>query len=458
MTATKIQPGDDTHLTSLMAPHSLNFVTGADRAALLAYGRDVFSAARASQCLAKIEEPAAPAAVAPQGEYPPLPDPDSYLFQHEETGLTQYVDAQQVDWGFEKNNPRWKKCDGVFSESQLRAYFDLGRQAAPALEAPAAPAPAVPDGFALVPLRRLKNARALVDRGFRTEGSKILDELIAATPVLAAAPQAPAKGLPYEPTSDMLNAGRACDPALPFDTVRAIWWSMWRTAPQAPAAPDLRRENVNLHEALAWWRRDAKIRGDAVRLLMENLSDEDRLGDGRINTTRVRELLEPITRDTDEQSRDLDDSPAEAAPAAPAMPYTHVTPDCEDAGLLWAEIHHLRAAVQGPDGFASWQEAATAERAKRVAAERAAAGIPAVHTPWLPYLSDRADGVKGRYAIARHNPAGYREVWNLRRHCWSAFSDEVLTMDEALAILQKLTMPTAAPAAPAVDAAIAAKE
>ena len=70
MTATKIQPGDDTHLTLLMAPHSLNFVTGADRAALLAYGRDVFAAARDSKCLAQIEEPAgaAPAAVAPQGD------------------------------------------------------------------------------------------------------------------------------------------------------------------------------------------------------------------------------------------------------------------------------------------------------------------------------------------------------------------------------------------------------
>lgn len=88
--------------------------------------------------------------------------------------------------------------------------------------------------------------------------------------------------------------------------------------PAAPAAPDLKRENANLYEALAWWRRDAKIRGAAARLLMENLSDEDRLGDGRINTTRVRELLEPITRDTDEQPRDLGDSPATAAPAAPS--------------------------------------------------------------------------------------------------------------------------------------------
>lgn len=37
---------------------------------------------------------------------------------------------------------------------------------------------------------------------------------------------------------------------------------------------------------------------------------------------------------------------------------------------------------------------------------------------WVPYLSDRADGVKGHYAIARWNPRGYREVWNLRRHEW----------------------------------------
>lgn len=33
---------------------------------------------------------------------------------------------------------------------------------------------------------------------------------------------------------------------------------------------------------------------------------------------------------------------------------------------LWAEIHRLRAAVAGPAGFASWQDAATAERALRV--------------------------------------------------------------------------------------------
>lgn len=49
-----------------------------------------------------------------------LPEPDSYCFQHEETGLTEYVDAQQVEWGFEKNNPRWKRVGAAYSEHQVR--------------------------------------------------------------------------------------------------------------------------------------------------------------------------------------------------------------------------------------------------------------------------------------------------------------------------------------------------
>jgi hypothetical protein len=40
----KIIPGNNLHLTLLMAPYSLNFVTGDDRQHLLAYGRDVFVA------------------------------------------------------------------------------------------------------------------------------------------------------------------------------------------------------------------------------------------------------------------------------------------------------------------------------------------------------------------------------------------------------------------------------
>jgi hypothetical protein len=37
---------------------------------------------------------------------------------------------------------------------------------------------------------------------------------------------------------------------------------------------------------------------------------------------------------------------------------------------LWVEIHRLRAAVKGPEGFSSWQQAATAERVRRARYER----------------------------------------------------------------------------------------
>ena len=55
----KMAPGDDLHLTLLMAPQSLNFVTGQDREHLLAYGRSAFEAGQASKCLHQIAEPAA---------------------------------------------------------------------------------------------------------------------------------------------------------------------------------------------------------------------------------------------------------------------------------------------------------------------------------------------------------------------------------------------------------------
>jgi hypothetical protein len=67
---------------------------------------------------------------------------------------------------------------------------------------------------------------------------------------------------------------------------------------------------------------------------------------------------------------------------------------------------------------------------------------------WVPYLSDRADGVQGHYAIARWNPRGYREVWNLRRHTWGAFSDDVMSLEEADYLLQQITIPTRKPATP----------
>lgn len=63
-------------------------------------------------------------------------------------------------------------------------------------------------------------------------------------------------------------------------------------------------------------------------------------------------------------------------------------------------------------------------------------------TPYTPYLSDRADGCKGHYAVARLTPNGTREVWNLCRGGWSAFSDGVLSEAEAMNLLKEITMPS----------------
>ena len=49
--------------------------------------------------------------------------------------------------------------------------------------------------------------------------------------------------------------------------------------------------------------------------------------------------------------------------------------DESDPVRLWAEIHRLRADLQGPDGYATWKEAATAERVRRVRAENAVSSL-----------------------------------------------------------------------------------
>lgn len=66
---------------------------------------------------------------------PPLPTPDSYLFQHEETGVTQCVDGQQVEWGFENNNPRLQRIGGMFTESQMQAYARAALAPSPGVDA-----------------------------------------------------------------------------------------------------------------------------------------------------------------------------------------------------------------------------------------------------------------------------------------------------------------------------------
>lgn len=78
---------------------------------------------------------------------------------------------------------------------------------------------------------------------------------------------------------------------------------------------------------------------------------------------------------------------------------------------------------------------------------------PAEPVAWAPYLSDRADGVRGHYAIARWNPRGYREVWNLRLHRWASASDGVMRLEEAASLLRQIEIPTRLATSPAAPAA-----
>jgi hypothetical protein len=50
-----------------------------------------------------------------QARSAPVQEPVAWMFQHEETGRTMCVDAQQVEWGFEKSNPRLKKIAPLYT-------------------------------------------------------------------------------------------------------------------------------------------------------------------------------------------------------------------------------------------------------------------------------------------------------------------------------------------------------
>lgn len=55
----------------------------------------------------------------------------------------------------------------------------------------------------------------------------------------------------------------------------------------------------------------------------------------------------------------------------------NLSPDAP-AETLWAEIFRLRAQVEGPEGFKTWQDAAVHERLQRVKAEKHALRYVAV--------------------------------------------------------------------------------
>ena len=264
MTATKIQPGDDTHLTLLMATHSLNFVTGADRAALLAYGRDVFAAARDSKCLAQIEEPAQPVCwirFCSDGSTEG-PIMHSQICEARKTSgawTPLYAGAAPAaasgpSAGVEVMCERLKAIAASDSKTAMRnalmnaaRYIAGSAQAAPALEAPAAPA--------IGPkLARIMGYR----EHYRTWGRQLSDatELVESHPshwrivaeamdeladALAAAPQAPRLG---EDALHLLrrllsNQHTLTGPEFRAELEKIVAEESARhaAAPQAPAAP-----------------------------------------------------------------------------------------------------------------------------------------------------------------------------------------------------------------------------
>lgn len=136
MTQATIQmiPGDDTHLTLLMAPQSLNFCTGQDREHLLAFGRSAFEAGKTTaeqgKCLLQIAEPA---------EYPALPKHLMLIDQSDDDTFGALADqAWNSDFADDL-----KLQAPMFTAGQMRAYVDADRaqraaapQAAQGLDAP----------------------------------------------------------------------------------------------------------------------------------------------------------------------------------------------------------------------------------------------------------------------------------------------------------------------------------
>jgi len=55
---------------------------------------------------------------------PPLPEPEGWTFQHEDTGRMTTLENDGVNnpENFAKNNPRFYLCESLYSADQLQAY------------------------------------------------------------------------------------------------------------------------------------------------------------------------------------------------------------------------------------------------------------------------------------------------------------------------------------------------
>lgn len=129
-------------------------------------------------------------------------EPVAWMFQHEETGLTEAVDVQQVEWGFEKNNPRWQKLFPLYIRPQ----------------------PIIPHGWRLVPIQITEE---MSDAWVNADGSHWQDSwaaLLAAAPTVDTRPQPKREPLTDEEISDLwgMQLFRLTDLALAKDFARDI--------------------------------------------------------------------------------------------------------------------------------------------------------------------------------------------------------------------------------------------
>jgi len=65
-------------------------------------------------------------------------------------------------------------------------------------------------------------------------------------------------------------------------------------------------------------------------------------------------------------------------------------------------------------------------------------GAPPAYTPWMPYLVDRADGVKGHYCIGRSDLRGTHYYWNAKLKDWASCCDSVMSLEQALVVLKSM--------------------
>lgn len=98
-------------------------------------------------------------------------------------------------------------------------------------------------------------------------------------------------------------------------------------------------------------------------------------------------------------------SPEPSNPEQAEAP-SKLDPNESDPLVLWTEIARLQAAIQGPAGFASWQDAATHERILRVRLERAI-------LPPASAAGDSGAGERGANQIEQHLRNLIGEYWAL---------------------------------------------